>query len=791
MALDVRWVFLEKVRYMSIKTIGARIKRKEDRRFLTGRGRYLDDIILPGTLHMAVLRSPHAHAKITSIRIDEPENVDASLWTSDKLEGSFEELPVLYRVAGQKSNSFPVLPRDKVVYVGQPVAIALAPSRYEAEDLLDRIHVEYEPLEVLTDVRKAIEADAPLIYPDWGDNVANRLVIKNGNPDEVFATAPHVLQEEFLISRSGAIPMEGRGVIAQYDPVSGRLTAWASTQGGHQFRTEMSKILRMDEGLIRVLTPDVGGGFGNKLHLYPEDVLACWLAIHLERPVKFVEDRRENLLSTVHSRGQVHQVAVAFDSDGKVLAVRDRILADVGAHLHTKGSGPSFLTGRMLPGAYKVANCDIEVLGVVTNKVPFGAYRGFGQPQAAAVMEQMLERIARHLGMDPAEVKLRNLIQPEDMPYRSVTGMNYDSGDYPAAFKQALELIDYHGWRKRQQEERAKGRLLGIGVSCYVEATGFGPSKTIAKMGQNQGGFETAVVRMDTSGAVTVFTGLSVNGQGQETTFAQLCADVLQVDIERIRVVHGDTDLCPYSGYGTAGSRGATIGGGAILEASKKLKEKILNIASSVLEVAPEDLELMPGAVAVKGASDRRVDIRRIAHIAYSTHGLPDGMEPGLEGKYTYDPPDWTYSYAVNAAVVEVDPATGWTDILDFVIVHDCGTVINPTIAEGQTLGGLAQGIGGALLEEFVYDENGQLLTTTFMDYLLPSAPEMPTVRMAHRETPSPFSPGGLKGLGEGGTIAGPATIMNAVADALSIAGDKVNTLPMTPERVRSWIRSA
>lgn len=773
------------------KIIGSPVKRKEDRRFLTGRGRYLDDVPVAGALHMAVLRSPHAHARLASITVREPDHPNVTIWTPESVQGEFGDLPVLYNVPGQKSRSFPVLPSDKVVYVGQPVAVALAPTRYEAEDALDNIQVQYEPLPVVTDAAEAVKDGAPLIYPEWGDNVANRMSLKNGTPDDVFARAEHVIEERVRIRRSAAIPMEGRGVVAEYDEVSGRLTVWSSTQGGHQFRTEMSRILRIDESLIRVLTPDVGGGFGNKLHLYPEDVLACWLAMRLGKPIKFVEDRRENLLSTVHSREQVHDVAIAFDSEGKIHAVKDTILADVGAHLHTKGNGPSFLTGRMITGAYKIEHCDIEVLGVVTNKMPFGAYRGFGQPQAIAVIELMIERVADRLGLDPIEVRRRNMIRVEDMPYTTVTGRNYDSGDYLGAYEEAMQLLDIDEWRKKQEEARLHGRWLGIGTSCYVEATGFGPSKVIAKMGQNQGGFETAVVRMDTSGAITVYTGLSVNGQGQETTFAQLCAEILQVDIERIRVVHGDTDLCPYSGYGTAGSRGATIGGGAVLEAAKKLKQKILDIAAYLLEVSPDDLELVPGAVEVKGMKNRRLDIRDIAQAAYSSHGLPDGMEPGLESKHTYDPPDWTYSYAASAAVVEVDVYTGMVHVLDYAIVHDCGTVINPLVVEGQIVGGLAQGLGGALLEEMVYDENGQLLTTTFMDYILPSVQEMPNVRLGHRYTPSPFSPGGIKGLGEGGTIAAPATILNAVTDALRPLGARVNELPLTPQRVLAAIRAA
>lgn len=775
--------------------IGRSLRRQEDPRLLRGHGAYVSDLARPGLLHMAILRSPHAHARIRSMDVTAARELAGvvSVMTAGDLE-KIGPLPVLTNPPGQRQSGFPVLPADKVLYVGHAVAAVVAESRYVAQDALDRLHVEYEPLPAVTDVVQATAPGAPRLYEEWPDNVVVSRKIGSGEPDRVFASAHTVVEASFKMPRQTAAPMEGRAVCASFDAATGQLTVWVSSQAPHSFRTALAVVLGIEEDRIRVIVPDVGGGFGVKLHFYPEEVLACVAAMRLGRPVKWVEGRSEHFVATVHAREQRVRARAAFDERGTLLALDAHVRGDVGAHLHTKGAGPIFLGGVVLPGQYAVRHFRARLEGVVTNKVPFGAYRAFGMQQAAFVTERLMDLAAARLAMDPAEMRRRNLVPADAFPYRSAANLLYDSGDYPRALDLALETADYKGLRAMQARERAKGRLIGIGLATYVEVTGMGPSKLMAAMGNRQGGYETAVVRMDPSGGATVFTGIIEIGQGIRSSLAQIAAETLALPLERVRVVLGDTELCPYSCYGTADSRGSVVGGAAVLEASRAVRTSLTRLAAHLLEASAEDIEVVDGQCRVRGVPGRALTVAALARTAHEGQNLPPGMDPGLEARFTYQPANWTFPYGVHVVAVEIVRELGTVDLLGYWIAHDCGPVINPMLVDGQISGGLAQGIGGALLEELVYDEAGQLLTGTFMDYAMPRAEHAPALVVAHLETPSPHTPGGVKGMAEGSTIGAPAAIANAVADALAGAGcdaGAVDFYPLTPARVFELLRRA
>ena len=767
--------------------IGRPLRRQEDPRLLRGKGAYVSDLAPPGVLHLAVLRSPHAHARIRSVDLDEARRIPGvvALIGADDVAGL--RLPVLASPPGQRQTDFPVLPADKVVYAGQPVAAVVADSRYVAEDALERMRVTYEPLPAVTDVLRATAPGAPRLYEDWPDNVVVSREIGPGAPDGLFASAHAVVEATFTTPRQTAAPLEGRATCAAYDADAGELVVWASSQAPHQYRTVLASVLGLDEERIRVIVPDVGGGFGVKLHYYPEELLACVAAMRLHRPVKWVEDRREHFVATVHAREQTVDARAAFDAEGTLLALEAHVRGDVGAHLHTKGAGPIFLGGVVLPGQYAVRHFRARLEGVVTNKVPFGAYRGFGMQQAAFVIERLMDLGAERLGLDPAEIRRRNYVPPDAFPYRNAAGMLYDSGEYRQTLERALLIADYAGLRAMQARERAKGRLIGIGLASYVEVTGMGPSRLMAAMGNRQGGYETAVVRIDPSGRATVFTGIIELGQGIRSSLAQIAGEVLTLPHDRVRVVLGDTELCPYSCYGTADSRGSVVGGAAVRGASRELRAKVTRLAAHLLEAGVDDVELVDGQARVRGAPGRALTLAEIAREALRGQNLPPGMGPGLDARFTYQPDNWTHPYGVHVVAVEVAPELGTVDLLGYWVAHDCGALINPMLVDGQITGGVAQGIGGALLEELVYDEGGQLLCRTFMEYALPRAADVPPLVIEHLETPSPHTPGGVKGMAEGGTIAAPAAIANAVADALAGAGVErgaIDFYPLTPARL-------
>lgn len=771
---------------------GRSARRAEDPRLLTGGGRYVDDLRLPGTLHVAVVRSPYAHGRLRTVDASRartlpgvvavlaPEDVDA-------------EFPILFLPPGQRQRSYPLLPRDKVRYTGQPVAAVAAVDRYVAEDAAELVEVHCDPLPAVTDVDAALAPGAPRLYEDWPDNLVSWREVVTGDPDGEFREAAVIVEATFDLPRQTAASLEGRAALAEYDRARNELTLWVSNQAPHQFRTVLSRMLGLDEGRIRVIVPDVGGGFGAKLHYYPEEVLVCLLAMRLGRPVKWVEDRLEHFRATVHAREQRVRVRAAFDADGRLRALASHVRGDAGAHLHTKGVAPIFVTGLMLPGPYAVRHYRARIEVVVTTKVPFGAYRGFGMQQSTFVIERVMDIAARRLGIDPMEIRRRNLIPRDAFPYRSAGGFMYDSGDFPAALARAAEISRYEDLRRMQADARGTGRCVGVGLAVYVEYTAMGPSHLMGKMGNQQGGYEPAVVRVEPGGDVTVLSGVIELGQGIRATLAQLASDQLGVPLERVTVVLGDTHRAPYSAYGTAASRGAVMGGGAVLAATYRLRQKVIRLAAHLLEARPEDIELHEGWWSVRGSPGRRVSLAEIATAAYRAHDLPEGLEPGLEATYTYEPENWAFPSGVHVAAVEIDPPLGTVQFLGYWVVHDCGPLINPSLVEGQLYGGVAQGIGGALLERIVYDDHGQPLTGTFMDYLLPTACDVPVLTIAHLQTPSPTSPGGLKGMAEGGTIAAPAAVVNAIADALGgLRGDAaelVTTYPLTPDRIAALAR--
>jgi carbon-monoxide dehydrogenase large subunit len=773
------------------KYVGARVRRVEDPRLLAGRGCFVDDVALPGLLHLVVVRSVEAHAHLRRVDVGPAlaaPGVVAALGGAaiERLAGP---LSVHTRLPDQRLIDSHLVATHKVLHVGELIAALVAESRYQGEDAAELVEVEYEPLPPVLSVEQALAPDAPLLYEAWGDNVVAETTIGTGDVDAAFAEAAHVFRETFRIQRHTGVALETRGTVASYDPLTQELTVWTSTQNPHGVRDALAESLQFPEHRVRVIAAETGGGFGQKDQAYAEDVITALFAIRLGRPVKWIEDRREHFLATAHGREQLHHVEVAVASDGTLLAVRDHLLTDVGAHLHKVGLGPSIICALMLPGPYRMRAYRTRIQGIVTNKTPSAAYRGYGQPQAVFVMERMMDVIARALGRDPADLRRQNLLRPEELPCPSASGAPYDSGDYPEALRRALAAVDYEGQRREQARLRQEGRYLGVGIAAYVQATGLGPSKNMGRAGSRGAGFESARVVMDRQGRVSVYTGVGPSGQGLRTTLAQLCADSFGVDLDDVTIVTGDTQVCPFSPMGSAGSRSAVTGGASLLLAAGKVQDKLRRLAAHWLEAAPEDVELRDRHAAVRGAPTRRIALAQLADALHLGHDLPSGLEPGLEAHAVYDPPAFTMANAVHAVAVEVLPSTGELRILRYAVINDCGVMLNPTIVEGQIHGGIAQGLGGALLEELVYDEGGQLITTSLLDYLMPTAGEMPPIIIEHLESPSPFTPGGMKGMGEGGCIGALAAVANAVADALAPHDARVNALPLRPELLLSLMQ--
>lgn len=766
--------------------IGASVKRKEDPRLLTGRGRYVADIALPHMLHAAVVRSQHAHAVIEDIECGRARALRgvALVATASDLDHA----PAIPIRLGRRPSLEPFLQRplarQRVRYVGEPVALVVAADRYVAEEAADLVQVRYAPLPAVATAAQALDARAPVLHEGTSGNEAARLQTTVGDPEPALHAAEIRIRQRLSIQRHTGVPMETRGVLAAYDAGTGTLTVWGPTKVPHFNRAVLSDLLGVPAHRIHFVEPDVGGGFGVRGEFYPEDFLIPWAARRLGRPVRWIEDRLEHLLAANHSRQQTHEVELGATRAGRIVALVDRVTVDMGAYLRTHGLTVPELTAAMLPGPYRIPHYRCDVSCVLTNKTPTGTYRSPGRYEATFVRERMMDLLARTLGIDPIEIRRRNLLTPDAMPYHAGTTTLghptvYDTGDYASALDAALRAADYPRLRTYQAEQRARGRHLGIGVACVLEKAGLGP-------------WEMARVEIDASGAAVVYTGLASVGQGIETILAQICADELRLSVDDITVVHGDTDRVPY-GIGAFASRGTVVAGGAVLLAARAVREKVFEWAARILEVAPTDLVLDRGRVSVRGVPARAVTLKEVAAAAEPTRALPLGAEPGLAATRFFQVSDLTYPYGTHIAVVEVDPDTGQVALRRYAIAYDVGRAINPMLVEGQIVGGLAQGIGGALLEELAYDAEGQILSTTFMDYLLPTATDMPdtlSVRILE-ETPSPLNPLGVKGVGEGGTAGAGAAIANAVADALRPWGVEVTALPLSPDRVLASIMQA
>jgi carbon-monoxide dehydrogenase large subunit len=757
------------------QVVGRPVPRVEDLRLLTGRGRYVADLRLGGMQQVAFVRSPYPHARIRSIRVP-----DGRVYQAADLQGV---RPIAPRWEGEGflPTAQPPLAEGVVRYVGEPVAAVVAPTRYAAEDLAEQVQVDYEPLPPVPDVDAALSPEAQRLHPD---NVLYRRSHVHGDPDGAFRHAEVVVRTEIRSSRCTAAPLEGRGVTAWHD--GSTLWVWTNTQTPSLIRSALAHSLGLPDSEVRVVVPDTGGGFGQKMHLYPEEIVVSWLALRLGVPVQWVEDRRENLTASAQAREERVEVELAAGADGRILGLRARVLGDVGAyHVYpTTAALEPLGVAQILPGPYDIPHYAYEVLAVATNKPPTGAYRGVGMTVGVLAMERAVDLLAARLRLDPVEVRRRNLVPEGRFPYTSASGLVYDGGSFREALERVCALADYEHLRREQEEARRRGKLLGIGLTCYVEYTGLG-SMTFRRRGMTEvPGHEGAWVRVEPDGTVRVFVSFSHQGQGHETTLAQLVAETLHRPVERIRVERVDTAASPH-GSGTFASRSSVAGVGAVLAAAERVRGRAQTIAAALLEAAPEDVVWEEGRLFVRGAPHRSVTFEAVAAAAYR---VPPGgsVSPGLEAVAYFDPPPATFSNAAHLAVVEVDSRTGTVRIRGYFVAEDCGRIINPLIVRGQLYGGIAQGIGEALLEHAAYDDHGQPLATTFMDYLIPTVWEMPEdVRVVHLQHPSD-RPGGFKGMAEGGTIAAPAAVANAVADAV---GAPVTRLPLTPEAVLELLR--
>jgi len=756
---------------------GQSIKRFEDPRLLTGQGAFLDDLQVPGMLHATVLRSPHAHARLTSIETAAARDVPGvvAVITAEDLEGMVESVPTRQETEAETLHPpvHPVLARGKVCYVGQPVAIVVAEDPYLARDATELIRVDYTPLPPVIDPLAAVQADTPIVHQELGTNIALRTRNAGGDIEAALRQAAHVVRQRYRVQRLAPAPLETRGIVASYEPQDDLLTVWDSTQHPHTVRDHLATVLHRPASRVRVVAPDVGGGFGEKGGLYPEEIAVPYLAMRLGRPVKWVEERWENLLA-FHGRGHTVDVEAAVQRDGTLLGLRVQIVADLGAYFLMSTPTVPLLASHRLAGPYTTPAMHVEVLGVITNKPPTGAYRGAGGPEAAFCLERTMDLIARDLQLDPAAVRRKNFIPPEAFPYDTPTGLTYDSGAYAQALDRALELSDYHRWRTQSQQPTSPGApLMGVGLATVVKGSG----------GRMPPLTDHARVLIEPSGQITVHTGVSPHGQGSATTFAQVVADVLGVTPADVQVLHSDTAILP-AGGGTAASRGLVAGGSALYAVLQEARQKFALIASHLLECPVADVHFQDQQVFSQHHPEQHIPFARLAAAAYEAELLPPGVEPGLDfrGSHTirYSP----YAFGAHVAVVEVSQETGAVSVLQYVAVHDAGRIINPLLAAGQVHGALAQGIGQALLEDMVYSPEGQPVTGSFLDYALPRASNTPAFILDTLETPSPLNPLGVKGIGELPTLAAPVAMANAVMDALSRVGVRHLDTPLTPGRI-------
>lgn len=778
--------------------VGASIKRREDPRFIQGKGRYVANLGLPNLAHVAILRSPYGHARIKKINTEKAKALDgviAVFTGQDLIDGGVGKLPCGWNVPDIKVPDRWPLTVDKVRHVGDGVAAVVAENPYVAYDALDLIEVEYEPLPAVTDARAATRPDAPLVHEGIPNNISYTWALGNKEAcDKAFAEADHVVELELVNQRLIPNAMEPRAAVAQWNPADEEMTVWTTSQNPQPIRLLLSAFtLGIPEHKLRVISPDVGGGFGSKIFHYPEEIIVPWVARQINRPVKWVSTRSESYLTDSQGRDHVTVCKMALKKDGTITGLHVQTWANQGAYLSTFAPLiPTALYITLLSGLYKIPGIWGEMWGTLTNTVPVDAYRGAGRPEAAYLVERLVDLAARDLGMDPLELRRKNFIQAEEFPYQTPVAFMYDSGDYNKLFDRAVELANYQGMRQAQEEARRQGRLVGIGITGCIEASGPAPSQVAGALGSAVGFWESAVIRVHPSGKVTVLSGSHTHGQGHETTFAQIVADELGVDVSDVEIVHGDTGRVPF-GMGTYGSRSTAVGGTALVNAARKVREKAVKIAAHQLEAAEEDMvyDQDAGKIYVKGAPDRAKAFGEIALAAYTAHNLPAGMEPGLEESAFFDPPNFTFPNSAHIAQVEVDRDTGRVTIQRYVAVDDVGSVINPMVVNGQIVGGIVQGVGQALTEQGVYDQDGQLLTGSLMDYALPRASLFPMFETDRVETPSPVNPLGVKGAGEMGTIASTVTVVNAVMDALAPLGIKHIDMPLTSEKIWRAIQAA
>jgi carbon-monoxide dehydrogenase large subunit len=781
---------------MSVSRLfGATVKRREDPRLITGKGMYTDDFKLPGMLHMVILRSPYAHARITSLDVSKAKQLPGvhAVLTGKDLAGKVNPIPTAWLIPASdlKTPPYPALATDHVRYTGDAVAAVVAETPAIARDARDLIDVNYEPLPVVTETEKALAGGAPQLHDEAPGNQAFHWSFANGDADGAINNAEVVIRHRFVQQRLIPNAMETRGALASWQPGADELTLYNTTQNPHIVRFLCSVTNNIPENKIRVFARDVGGGFGSKIPFYGGDALTVFASQVTGRPVKWIEDRRENYLATIHGRDQVTDVELAAKRDGTMTGLRIKAYSNMGAYLSTAAPGvPTWLFALIVPGCYTIQDYKCDVWGAFTNTTPTDAYRGAGRPEAAFLMERMTDLLAGELGMDPVDVRRKNFIPADAFPYTTGGTLTYDSGNYQGTLDKALQMANYSGFRQQQQQMRQQGRYQGIGLSTYVEVCGLAPSPAAGAMGFQGGLWEPATVRMLATGKVVVLTGTSPHGQGEETTFAQLVADQLGVAVEDVDIVHGDTGAIPM-GWGTYGSRSTAVGGTAIFKATQKVIEKAKKIAAHLLEAAPDDVVFDSGTFHVQGSPDKSKTIQEIALMANLAWNMPEGVEPALEESSFHDPTNFTYPFGAHICTVEVDPDTGEVKILRYVAVDDVGVVVNPMIVDGQVHGGVAQGIGQALYEHAIYDEAGQLITGSMTDYTVPNAAQIPTIETARTETPCPHNLTGIKGVGETGTIAASQAVVNAVVDALSPLGIKHIDMPLTPERVWKAIQAA
>ena len=755
--------------------VGKRVKRREDPRLITGTATYVDDIQLPGMNHACIVRSPHGAANIKGIdakaALELPGVV--AVYTYPDI-AHLGPVPCGASLPGLRVPHHHLLAKDRVYFVGHPVAIVVASDRYIARDAADLVEVDYEPLRAVADPEKALAPGAPPVHPEWPDNTAFTFNQMGGDVEQAFKDAEVIVKQRITSQRLIPTPMEGRACLAEYKSGDKALTLYTSTQIPHLVRTLVAMVLGQPENKLRVVAPEVGGGFGCKL-MYAEDALMCFVAMKTGKPVKWIESRRENFTCTTHGRGHVDYAEMAAMKDGTILGMKLKLIQDLGAYHQLLTPAIPTLAVLMMPGLYRFKNIQADIVGVFTNAIPTDAYRGAGRPEATHVVERMIDVLAAELKMDPAELRLKNFIRNEEFPFPTATGLTYDSGDYALPLREALKHVGYTELRGKQAAARKAGRLMGIGICTYGEICAFGPSPATPA-----GGWESATVRIEPSGTVTVMTGTSAHGQGHETTFSQIAADELGVPIENIVVLHGDTSIVQY-GIGTFGSRSTAVGGTAIYFALQELKKKLKAFGGMLL--ASDDVSYSNGE-AICNKTGKSVPMAQIAGASYRAMSLPPNTEPGMSATHFWEPSNFAFPFGAHIVVSEVDRDTGDVKITRYVAVDDCGKVINPLIVDGQIHGGVAQGLGQALYEEAVYDDQGQLLTGELMDYAIPKATMMPWIETHSTETLSPVNPLGVKGVGEAGTIGASPAIVNSVVDALSPLGVRHIDMPLTPEKL-------